>query len=206
MGTVSDIINSKPVESLTKFFSEIVGKPLVDGAGILYSDAVKAKRIANTLKLEEKYKLVKSDEVKPTALSFGYKLLEKASLEDNDEILERWANLLGNATDKNYNGSIRKIFIDILENLEPIDVKIFDDINKFCASEKTKYNTMVSLNESNYEQKESLNVLLSLGLITFGVTTASGIKMGGHSPTTFHGLDSFKITEMGQSFYKSVSK
>ena len=193
MGTVSDIINSKPVESLTKFFSEIVGKPLVDGAGILYSDAVKAKRIANTLKLEEKYKLVKSDEVKPTALSFGYKLLEKASLEDNDEILERWANLLGNATDKNYNGSIRKIFIDILENLEPIDVKIFDDINKFCASEKTKYNTMVSLNESNYEQKESLNVLLSLGLITFGVTTASGIKMGGHSPTTFHGLDSFKI-------------
>ena len=206
MGAVSDIINSKPVESLTKFFSEIVGKPLVDGAGILYSDAVKAKRIANTLKLEEKYKLVKSDEVKPTALSFGYKLLEKASLEDNDEILERWANLLGNATDKNYNGSIRKIFIDILESLEPIDVKIFDDINKFCGSEKTKYNTMVSLNESNYEQKESLNVLLSLGLITFGVTTASGIKMGGHSPTTFHGLDSFKITEMGQSFYKSVSK
>jgi hypothetical protein len=206
MGTVGDIINSKPVESLTKFFSEIVGKPLVDGAGILYGDAVKAKRIANTLKLEEKYKLVKSDETQPTALSFGYKLLEKASLEEDDDLLERWANLLGNATDKNYAGSVRKIFIDTLESLEPIDVKIFDDINKFCISQHTKYDTLVSLKETDYLKKESLNVLLSLGLITFGVTTAQGIKMGGHAPTTFHGLESFKITEMGQSFYKSVSR
>lgn len=206
MGTVSDIINSKPVESLTKFFSEIVGKPLVDGAGILYGDAVKAKRIANTLKLEKKYKLVKSDETQPTALSFGYKLLEKASLEEDDELLERWANLLGNATDKNYAGSVRKIFIDTLESLEPIDVKIFDDINKFCISQNTKYDTLVSLKEADFSKKESLSVLLSLGLITFGVTTAQGIKMGGHAPTTFHGLESFKITEMGQSFYKSVSR
>ena len=206
MRTVGDIINSKPVESLTKFFSEIVGKPLVDGAGILYSDAVKAKRIANTLKLEEKYKLVKSDETQPTALSFGYKLLEKASLEEEEELLERWANLLGNATDKNYNGSVRKIFIDTLESLEPIDVKIFDDINKFCLSQNTKYDTLVSLNKADYPKKESLNVLLSLGLITFGVTTAQGIQLGGHAPTTFHGLESFKITEMGQSFYKLVNR
>ncbi|SFH47774.1 Abi-alpha family protein [Pedobacter insulae] len=206
MGAVGDIINSKPVESLTNFFAEIVGKPLVDGAGILYSDAIKAKRIANTLKLEEKYKLVKSDDTRPTDLSFGYKILEKASLEDNDDLLSKWANLLGNATDKNYNGSIRKIFIDTLDSLEPIDVKIFDEINTFCLSQQTKYETMVSLNDSNYLKKESLNVLLSLGLITFGVTTTRGIQIGGHSPTTFHGLDSFKVTEMGQSFYKSVNK
>ncbi|UQD57002.1 Abi-alpha family protein [Flavobacterium sp. K5-23] len=206
MGAVGDIINSKPIESLTIFFSEIVGKPLVDGAGILYGDAVKAKRISNTLKLEEKYKLVKSDESKPTALSFGYKLLEKASLEDDENLLEKWANLLGNATDKNYEGSIRKIFIDTLESLEPIDVKIFDDINKFCLSQHSKYETMVTLNGSDYEKKESLNVLLSLGLITYGVTITEGIKIGGHSPTTFHGLQNFKVTEMGQSFYKSVSK
>lgn len=128
MGTISDVANSKPFESLTNFLKEIVGKPLVDGAGMLYGDAIKAKRIANSLKLEEKYNLVKSDDTQPTELSFGYKLLEKASLEENDDLLTKWANLLGNATDKNYSGSIRKIFIDILENLEPIDVKVFDDI------------------------------------------------------------------------------
>ena len=206
MGAVGDIINSKPIESLTTFFSEIVGKPLVDGAGILYGDAVKAKRIANTLKLEEKYKLVKSEDTQPTALTFGYKLLEKASLEEDDNLLEKWANLLGNATDKNYDGSIRKIFIDTLESLEPIDVKIFDDINKFCLSQQTKYDTMVSLNQSNYLKKESLNVLLSLGLITYGVSITPNIKIGGHAPTTFHGLESFKVTEMGQSFYKAVCR
>ena len=60
MGTITDVANSKPVESLTNFFKEIVGKPLVDGAGILYGDAIKAKRISNSLKLEEKYNLAKS--------------------------------------------------------------------------------------------------------------------------------------------------
>ena len=80
MGAASDIINSKPIESLTKFFSEIVGKPLVDGAGILYTDAVKAKRIANTLKLEEKYKLVKSNEVKPKTHQKAKKREASASL------------------------------------------------------------------------------------------------------------------------------
>ena len=206
MGAVGDFVNSKPVESLTSFFAEIVGKPLVDGAGILYSDAIKAKRISNTLKLEEKYKLVKSDETQSTTLTFGYKLLEKASLEEDEDLLLKWANLLGNATDKNYNGSIRKIFIDILENLEPLDVKLFDDINKFCLNKQTKYETHIKQNNSDYINKESLNVLLSLGLITYGITTAKGIMIGGHAPTTFHGLDSFKVTEMGQSFYKSVSR
>lgn len=206
MGTVSDIVNSKSLESLTNFFKEIVGKPLVDGAGILYGDAIKAKRISNSLKLEEKYNLVKSNETQTTDLGFGYKLLEKASLEEDEDLLTKWANLLGNATDKKFSGSIRRIFIETLETLEPVDVKIFDEINKFCLSQATKYETMVSLNNSGFSQKESLNVLLSLGLITYGVSVTPGIQIGGHAPTTFHGLDSFKVTEMGQSFYKSVTR
>lgn len=206
MGTISDVANSKPFESLTNFLKEIVGKPLVDGAGMLYGDAIKAKRIANSLKLEEKYNLVKSDDTQPTELSFGYKLLEKASLEENDDLLTKWANLLGNATDKNYSGSIRKIFIDILENLEPIDVKVFDDINKYCLSQPSKYLTLVSLTTAGYKERESLNVLLSQGLITFGVTTSQGVRIGGLAATTFHGLDNFTVTEMGQSFYKAVNK
>jgi hypothetical protein len=206
MGTIGDIVNSKPVESLTNFFKEIVGNPLVDGAGILYGDAIKAKRISNTLKLEEKFNLVKSGDTQPTSLSFGYKLLEKASLEEDDDLLTKWANLLGNATDKNFTGSIRKIFIETLESLEPIDVKTFDDINQFCLSQKTKYDTMASLENTDYLKKETLNVLLSLGLITYGVSVTKGIQVGGHSPTTFHGLDNFKVTEMGQSFYKSVNR
>lgn len=206
MGTISDVANSKPFESLTNFLKEIVGKPLVDGAGMLYGDAIKAKRIANSLKLEEKYNLVKSDDTQPTELSFGYKLLEKASLEENDDLLTKWANLLGNATDKNYSGSIRKIFIDILENLEPIDVKVFDDINKYCLSQPSKYLTLVSLTTAGYKERESLNVLLSQGLITFGVTTSQGVRIGGLAATTFHGLDNFTVTEMGQSFYKAVIK
>ena len=206
MGTIGDVANSKPIESLTNFFKEIVGKPLVDGVGILYSDAIKTKRISNSLKLEEKYNLVKADDTQAASLGFGYKLLEKATLEDDDDLLTKWANLLSNATDKNYTGSIRKIYIETLESLEPVDVKIFDEINQFCLTQATKYDTMASLNDADYSKKETLNVLLSLGLITYGVSITQGIKLGGQAPTTFHGLESFKVTEMGQSFYKSVNR
>lgn len=206
MGAIGEIVNSKPVESLTHFLKEIVGKPLIDGAGILYGDGIKAKRISNSLKLEEKYNLVKAVDTQSTTLSFGYKLLEKASLEDDDDLLSKWANLLSNATDKNYTGSIRKIYIEILESLEPIDVKIFDEINQFCFRQATKYDSMVSLNDVDYSKKETLNVLLSLGLLTYGVSITQGITVGGQSPTVFHGLESFKVTEMGQSFYNSVNR
>ena len=206
MGKISDIINSKPIENLTGFFSEIVGKPLVDAAGILYGDAIKAKRISNGLKLEEMYNLRKSDDIIPTSLSFGYKLLEKATLEDNDELLNKWANLLSNATDKKFSGSIRKIFVEILESLEPVDVKLFDEINKYCLTTTNKYQTMVSLKNIDFSKKETLDVLLSLGLITFGVTSSTGVSISGNYPSTFHGLNKFNVTEMGQSFYKAVNR
>jgi hypothetical protein len=206
MGKVSEIINSKPIESLTSFFSEIVGKPLVDGAGYLYADAIRTKRIANTIKLEEKYKLKRTDDLQPTTLAFGYKLLDKASLEDNDGLLDKWANLLSNATDKNYMGSMRKIYIDILENLEPLDVQLFDNINQFCLSSTNKYSELVSLKNNDHLNKEALNVLLSLGLITYGVSVTQGISIGGNAPTTFHGLSNFRVTELGQEFYKAVHK
>jgi hypothetical protein len=203
---IKDIVNSKPVESLTNFFSEIVGKPLIDGAGILYADAIRTKRIENSLKLEKKYNLKNSKDSEPTSLNFGYKLLEKASLEEDDYILEKWADLLANATDKNFKNGIRRIFIDILEKLEPYDVKRFDDINKFCLNSSDKYNAQIKLTNPNVKDSETLNVLLSLGLITYGVTVNQGIKMGGLPATTFHGLESFKMTELGQSFYKSVTR
>lgn len=206
MGKVGEILNSKPVESLTRFFAEIVGKPLVDGMGILYADAIRTRRITNTLKLEEKFNLKRSEEIESTTLAFGYKLLEKASLEENDDLLDKWANLLSNATDKNYSGNIRKIFVGILEELDPLDVKIFDDVNMFCLGQPHKYDTLVQLANINYTNKESLNVLLSLGLITYGVTEATGIQVGGVSPSQFHGLDNFKVTELGQSFYNAVNR
>ena len=74
------IVNSKPIESLTNFFQEIIGKPMIDGVGVLYTDAIRLKRIDNILKIEKKYKLRKSKNTEPTSLNFGYKLLDKASI------------------------------------------------------------------------------------------------------------------------------
>jgi hypothetical protein len=49
--------------------------------------------------------------------------------------LGKWANLLGNTTDKEViMVQLRKIFIDTLESLRTTDLKIFDDINKFCIT------------------------------------------------------------------------
>lgn len=201
------IVNSKPIESLTNFFSEIIGKPMIDGVGVLYTDAIRLKRIDNILKLEKKYKLRKSKNTEPTSLNFGYKLLDKASIEEDDYILDKWVDLLANATDKNFKYKVRRIFIDILEKLEPYDVKKFDEMNKLCLGSPNRYNSVIKMmNQNPKKDPETLNVLLSLGLITYGVTVNHGIKMGGLPATTFHGLDSFTITDLGRSFYDSVNR
>jgi hypothetical protein len=206
MSKIADVLNSKPVEGLTSFFAEIVGKPLVDGAGFLYADAIRTKRIANTFNLEQKYNVVRSQEIAPTTLGFGYKLLEKASLEEDDYLLSKWAELLANATDGNFSGKVRKIYIEILDKLEPEDVRNFEGMNKHLLNNQLGLDANLRSPNNSLSFKESLNVLLSQGLITYGVSITRGIELGGMSPTTFHGLDQFKVTELGVAFYKAVTR
>jgi Abortive infection alpha len=54
-------------------------------------------------------------------------LLEAASLQDDDELIERWAGLLANATDP-AGSPVEPGFPDVLRQLSPVDARLFDYI------------------------------------------------------------------------------
>lgn len=92
-------------------------------------DNAKFKRFENANKLFIRAKKITewvSEELQEPPLKISMPLIENASLESEDELQEKWANLLANSlTNKK---DIKPAFIEILKELSSIEVKILDKI------------------------------------------------------------------------------
>lgn len=62
------------------------------------------------------------------SIPFGesIRLIEAASLEDSDEIQDVWARLLANALDSSSKITVKKVYIDIINSLSPIEATFLD--------------------------------------------------------------------------------
>jgi len=123
---VAEVLETSVVKDTANWISRVIGAPIEDGLGLLFVDALKERRLRNIIRLRVETQQNIIDNPKTIPLSFGYKLLDKATLEENDSLIIKWANLLTNSMDEDYKGEIRKIFIDILDSLEPIDAKVLE--------------------------------------------------------------------------------
>ena len=93
--------------------------------GDSFSDWAKYFRYKNLIKLQDR---IKSLHVKrgiegktiPIPPRYALPLLDSASLEDDENIQDKWAGLIANATDPDKRFQFQKIFIRILSNLEPL--------------------------------------------------------------------------------------
>jgi hypothetical protein len=61
-------------------------------------------------------------------LKFAIPLLQGASLEDDDEIQDLWAKLLVNAADADSSVAMKRVFIEILENIGPLEAQILQTL------------------------------------------------------------------------------
>src|SRR5262249_8658987 len=70
--------------------------------------------------------------IKPQAvkLPFLFDVVDNATLEEDDELQDRWANLLSNAADPNYNGLISTAFPDILRQISKDEALFLEDMHK----------------------------------------------------------------------------
>ena len=55
---------------------------------------------------------------------YAIPLIQNASQEDNGDIQSLWAGLVANSTDPDKKLNMKKIYIEILSSLEPIDVRV----------------------------------------------------------------------------------
>lgn len=115
------------------FLDDVLGKTLRQFGGIL-ADRAAHFRFRNALIIAEKaQRLLDARGIQGKLLSieprFALPLLDAASLETEDEIQDLWAALLANAADPKRALRLRKVILEILGGLEPLDARIL----KFLA-------------------------------------------------------------------------
>jgi hypothetical protein len=65
---------------------------------------------------------------RPVPLKIAIPLIQGATLEDDDELQDRWAALLVNAANAEFDGEVRRSYAVILEQLTRLDAQILEAI------------------------------------------------------------------------------
>jgi abortive infection alpha-like protein len=121
----------KVIDAATRvggFLSKVVGNAAVE-VGATIQDWAIFQRYKNLLRLQDKVEAIHASrklEGKsiPVPPRFAIPLLQAASQEDDDSIQDLWAGLIANATDPQRHLDLKRVFIDILNSLEPLDTRL----------------------------------------------------------------------------------
>ncbi|TKR53663.1 DUF4393 domain-containing protein [Allopusillimonas ginsengisoli] len=184
------------------FIAKFVSGPLEQGMGI-FEDRLRYMRWERQIRLMQRaqdlLQLVGlSTPTRPVPLKLAIPIMQGASLEENDDLQDRWAALLVNAANANFHSEVRRSYVAILEQLEPLDASILDALYSL-PFEQSQHDGIVTqkLPESAYiaEEKEqnfplpsadiviSLSNLARLGCLRPGMTWGGGESFGRVNPT-----------------------
>jgi hypothetical protein len=113
---------------LAGFFRLVLGDTAIELGGVA-NDWARYFRYKNLLKIQDKvFALHAKRKIEgktiPIPPRYAIPLIQEASHEDDDDIQSLWAGLVANSTDPNKKLNVKKIYIEILSSLEPIDVRI----------------------------------------------------------------------------------
>lgn len=106
---------------------------------------------------------------KPLSMKIAIPLLQGASLEEDDELQDRWAKLLVNATDERNDFEIPRIYITVLEHINSFEAQLLDKIYSLPKEEAKEGIWTKNLPDEiilNHQEGEdmSLTPLLELAL------------------------------------------
>jgi len=117
-----------------KDFANRLFGPAIDELGGILADPIRIYRFKRSVRLLEKVKRICEEtgfEPRAVPLKTLLPILENASLEDDEDLHDRWANLLANATMPE--GTTHPSFVQVLEGLTSPEAKflsaIFDQIS-----------------------------------------------------------------------------
>ena len=192
------------------FIARFISGPLEQGIGI-FEDRLRYTRWERRVRLMKRADEFLSQQglaspTKAIPLKFAVPLLQAATLEDNDELQDKWARLLVNAaTDSGID--LQRSFIDILEQLTPLEARILDVLYSL-PFEKSQHDGILTANlphsaEIKAEKQDkfseppedvilALGNLARLGCLRPGMTWGGGESFGRVNPTV-----------LGRSFVKA---
>jgi len=121
-------IGKHAIDRAYKFLDEILS-PSLKEVGLLAQDQVRYWRYKNQIRILNRAKEISYKNkisIRKVPVKTLAPLLDHGSLEEDENIQEKWAALLAKAVDPSYSIDFVTIFIEILRQLSPIEVKILD--------------------------------------------------------------------------------
>tara|TARA_R110002111_G_scaffold262275_1_gene337701 strand:- start:1438 stop:2193 length:756 start_codon:yes stop_codon:yes gene_type:complete len=154
------------LDKTEKFMSKLLG-PSIKEYGELFADKVRFKRLNNQVKIFNKTReLLDKNGLEPRELNLKtlIPLLEKSSIEEDEQLQDKWANLIANIATSPESGLEPKL-IYTLSSLSFLEAKILDFIYKtYLINRKKRFdqNLERKWNKWNQETDVPLNWVIIL--------------------------------------------
>jgi abortive infection alpha-like protein len=115
-------------EKFGRFIAQYISGPLEQASGI-FEDKLKYLRWERQVRLIKRAddfmkEIGMPDPTRAVPLKLAIPLLQGGSLEDDDDLQDLWARLLVNAADDRSPVTIKRVFVDILQSIGPLEAKI----------------------------------------------------------------------------------
>lgn len=196
-----------------KFIAPLIKGSIEQGVGI-FEDKLKYIRwerqqrlIQRSQKILEEMGVTEIE--KPIPLKFALPLLQGSTVEDSDDIQDLWINLMINSV-TNKKIELKRVYLDILERITPLEAKIISEIYKF-PFEENRYCRFATDHLPNYiyycENGKERDLVLKDEDVELALMNLA--RIGCISPTpTISGGEKFTIINMtllGAKFYDACT-
>jgi hypothetical protein len=153
-------VTGQGIEAGTKFlqfWGGVFGTVPHDLIGLIGGDWLHHVRIRHEFKLSQRTQEILAvrgvTEIQAVSEDIARPLLEAAREQGREELQEIWARLLANAADPKNSSHVRKIFIDIIKQFDPLDTRLLQEIskNQNWTNWLTSYAATLSVSEDEIE-------------------------------------------------------
>lgn len=217
-------LGTKGLETANKagsFFVKIFEEPTEEIVGMV-TDKLRFIRWKRLVQIDEEVKQIllnkKITNTRTILPKIALPILERATLEEDPDLQYLWNHLLANAMNPEFNDEIRYGFIEMINGITGVEVKLLNEFYEILKKEnklfpiedvfkhtlsKEQLIQILQIPMSNYAL--SVNNLMRLQLISPAILKG-GVSMGSEPLTIYKGIDAITLTPLGIKFVEACIK
>lgn len=189
---ISSSAIEKGLDLISSFIEKLAGSS-IEEAGLLLADKVKLRRLNNQIKIFSKAKKIAEENnlsIRQINLKTLVPLLEFSSLEEDENLQEKWSNLIVNFSNANanYESSIFPFILNQLSSREALE------LDRIIKLKKEINSNLINLNEIEISNLKRLGILERVSLEGFAFTEDEIIPIY------------YTVTDIGFQFIDCCSK
>lgn len=163
---MSSPVPIKEVAEGLKPFGDLISKlvgPAMEQYGLAIGDSVAKWRIIRSIRLWTRVQEnCKAAGIEPHTIKFPLfkDIVERATVEDDDDLQNRWANLLSNAADPDNQAAVLPAFPDILRQLSKQEAYFLDELFEVMTNPHRFATPPMEIAPIHYENIRRLGLII----------------------------------------------